>query len=35
VTPKFALLVELAGHILDSDDAQILGTAHAGVAWHF
>lgn len=35
VTPKFAFLVEVAGHVLDSDDAQILGTAHAGVAWHF
>lgn len=35
VTPNFAFLVELAGHILDSDDAQVLGTAHAGVAWHF
>lgn len=35
VTPKFAFLVEVAGHVLDSDDAQVLATAHAGVAWHF
>lgn len=35
VTPKFAFLVEAAGHILDSDDVQVLGTVHAGVAWHF
>ncbi|MEZ5333232.1 MAG: hypothetical protein R2991_14595 [Thermoanaerobaculia bacterium] len=35
VTPKFAFLVEAAGHIIDNDDAQVIGTIHAGVAWHF
>lgn len=35
VTPKFAFLVEADGHIIDNDDAQVIGTLHAGVAWHF
>ncbi len=34
-TPSFVFLVEISGHILDSDDVRVLGTAHAGFALHF
>ncbi len=35
ITPNFVFMAELVGHILDSDDMRVLGTAHAGLAFHF
>ncbi len=34
-SPSFAFLVELSGHVLDSDAAGVLGTGLAGFALHF
>jgi len=34
-TPSFVFLVEITGHILDSSDVRVLGTAHAGFGIHF
>ena len=35
ITPSFVFLVEISGHILDSSDVRVLGTAHAGFGIHF
>ncbi len=35
ITPNFVFLAEITGHILDADDLRVLGTAHAGLAFHF
>lgn len=34
-TPSFVFLVEISGHILDSADVRVLGTAHVGFGIHF
>jgi len=34
-SPRFVFLVEVSGHILDSSDVRVLGTAHAGFGLHF
>ncbi|MGH9464370.1 MAG: hypothetical protein ACRD0X_01905 [Thermoanaerobaculia bacterium] len=34
-SPRFAFLVEISGHVLDSDAAGVLGMGHAGFALHF
>jgi sulfur-oxidizing protein SoxZ len=34
-TPSFVFLVQVSGHILDSSDVRVLGTAHAGFGIHF
>ncbi len=35
VSPSFAFLVELSGHVLDNQDARVLGMGLAGIALHF
>jgi hypothetical protein len=35
ITPSFVFLVEFSGHVLDSGDLRVLGTAHAGFGLHF
>jgi hypothetical protein len=35
ITPSFVFLAEISGHILDSSDLRVLGTAHFGFGLHF
>jgi hypothetical protein len=35
ITPSFVVLAEISGHVLDSSDLRVLGTAHFGFAFHF
>jgi len=35
ITPAFVFLVEISGHILDSDDIRVLGTGFVGFGFHF
>ncbi len=35
ITPNFVFIAEIVGHVLDSDVMRVLGTAHAGLAFHF
>lgn len=35
ITPSFVFLAEISGHVLDSSDLRVLGTAHFGFAFHF
>jgi hypothetical protein len=34
-SPSFAFLIELSGHVLDSEESRVLGMGHAGFALHF
>jgi hypothetical protein len=34
-SPSFAFLVEISGHVVDSDAVGVLGMGHAGFALHF
>lgn len=35
ITPSVVVLAEISGHVLDSSDLRVLGTAHVGIAFHF